>query len=131
MGEDHLKVRMWCQTPTEVKVETPSPCKECQQAVPVVPVPWSEQERPNDQDGTLLEGKEAGRNATSKAALSSQVVCKPDDSQMTCQLSRSHLGSKCASQSCGFPQSHILTDKDGHIDCRGGRKVLGHEAHVE
>jgi hypothetical protein len=113
----------------EGRVEAPSPCKEYQPTVPIVPVPWSEQERPNDQEGKVLEGIETGHNATLKAALSSQVVCKPDDSQMTYQLSRPRLGSKRASQSCSFPQNRIPTDKDGHVDCRGGLKGLGHIAH--
>jgi hypothetical protein len=65
--------------PTEGRVEAPSPFKEYQQAVPIVTVTWSKQERPNDQEGTLLEGIKAGRNATSKAALSYQVAV----SQMT------------------------------------------------
>jgi hypothetical protein len=117
MDEDPLKVGMWSQKPMEGKVETPSPCKECRQAVPVVPVPWSKQERPTDQEGALLGGKEAGHSAKLKVVLSSQVVRKPDGSWTTCQLSRPRPGSKCASQSCGFPQSRILTVEDGHVDC--------------
>jgi hypothetical protein len=130
MDEDPLEVGMWSQKPTEGKVETPSPCKECQQAVPVVPMPWSEQERPTNQEGAWLGGNEVGHSAKSKAVLAFQVVCKPDGSQTTCQLSRLCPGSKRASQSHGFPQSRNLTDEDGHVDCKGERKVLGHEAHV-
>jgi hypothetical protein len=65
-------------------METPlvSPCKEYQPAVPFVTVPWFKLERPNDQEGTPLEGIKAGRNATTKVALSFQVVCKLDDSPM-------------------------------------------------
>jgi hypothetical protein len=90
MGE-----RTWCQTP-KGKMETPlvSHREEYQLDVPVVTVPWFEQERPNNQEGTPLEGIEAKCNATRKAALSSQVACKPDDSPMTYQLSRRFQGSK-------------------------------------
>ncbi len=62
--------------------------EEYQPAVPFVTVPWFELERLNNQEGTPLEGIEAGRNATMKAALSSQVAHKPDDSPMMYQLLR-------------------------------------------
>ena len=108
-----------------------SPCKEYQPAVPFVTVPWFELERPNYQAGTPLVGIKAGRNAMTKAALSSQVACKPDDSPMTYQLSRPLPGSKRANQSHGFPQNRTPTDEDGHGDCKVVPKVLGHEAHGE
>ena len=114
---------MWFQTPTgKVKALLESPCEEYRLAVPVVTVPWFEQERQNDQEGTLLEGIKAGWNATTKVEMSSQVAHKPDDSPMTYQLSRPRLGSKHANQSHGFPQNRTPTDKDGHGDCKVGPK---------
>ncbi len=72
-------------------------------------------EGPNAQWDRPWEGTEAGHNATMKASQSSQVACKTDDSQMTCQLSRPRPGSTRACQSRSSPRTRNEWNPKGSL----------------
>ncbi len=79
-------------------------------------------EGPNAQLDRPWEGTKAGHNAVMKASQSSQVACKTDDSQMTCQLSRPRPGSTCACQTRRSPRTRNEWNPKGSLGSKLKRR---------